>query len=243
MVADAHSLSHSPQLAVIVPTLDDDAALALLLPRLALLCSPPDTVIVVDGASSEVTAAICRKSGCAWTAARPVRGVQLATGADAARAATPAPDVLWFVHADCEPHARAAEAIRAAIGNGALGGYFQFRFDGEHTRLKRFLEWWIAWRCRVGLVYGDQGIFVTRAAFDASPGLAAQPLFEEVALVRFLKRTGRFAALPLPIVVSARRWERDGFLRRTLHNRALALGYALGVQPHTLARWYRSPRY
>ena len=243
MVADAHSLKHSLQLAVVVPTLDDDAALARLLPRLAQLPSPPDRVIVVDGASSEATAAICRKSGCAWTAARPVRGVQLAAGADEALAATPAADVLWFVHADCEPHPRAAQAIRAAIGNGALGGYFRFRFDGERSRLKRFLEWWIAWRCRVGLVYGDQGVFVTRTAFDASPGLTAQPLFEEVALVRFLKRTGRFAALALPIVVSARRWERDGFLRRTLHNRALALGFALGVRSHTLARWYRSPRY
>ncbi|TLY80495.1 MAG: glycosyltransferase [Gammaproteobacteria bacterium] len=62
MVADAHSLKHSLQLAVVVPTLDDDAALARLLPRLAQLPSPPDRVIVVDGASSEATAAICRKS-------------------------------------------------------------------------------------------------------------------------------------------------------------------------------------
>jgi hypothetical protein len=92
------------------------------------------------------------------------------------------------------------------------------------------------------MVYGDQGIFVTRAAYDASPGFAAQPLFEEVALVRFLKRTGRFVALQLPMTVSARRWQRDGFLRRTLHNRALALGFSLGVHSNTLARWYRAPR-
>ena len=52
-----------------------------------------------------------------------------------------------------------------------------------------------------------------------------------------------FVALALPMAVSARRWERDGFVRRTLRNRALALGFALGVHARTLARWYRSPRY
>src|SRR5213079_2650904 len=91
-------------------------------------------------------------------------------------------------------------------------------------------------------VYVDQGIFVSRTAYDASPGIGPQPLFEEVALVRALRRTGRFVALPLPMTVSERRWQRDGLLRRTLRNRTLALAYLLGIDPATLERWYRAPR-
>jgi hypothetical protein len=39
--------------------------------------------------------------------------------------------------------------------------------------------------------------------------------------------------------VSPRRWERDGWIRRSLMNRLLALGFALGVAPDRLARMYR----
>lgn len=236
MVADAHSLV----LAVVVPTLSDDAALARLLPLLGRLAMPSEPVIVVDGAASEATAALCRSAGCTWIPSGAGRGVQLNAGIAAARAA--GAGVLWMVHADCEPHALSACAIRDATAAGAAGGYFSFRFGGARSPLKRFLEACIAWRCRLSMVYGDQGIFVTRAAYDASPGIGAQPLFEEVALVRALRRTRRFVAVALPMTVSERRWQRDGLLRRTIRNRTLALGFALGIDPVTLERWYRASR-
>jgi glycosyltransferase involved in cell wall biosynthesis len=225
---------------VVVPTLNDDVALARLLPLLRRLALPPEEVIVVDGAASEATAAVCRDAGCSWMPSRAGRGVQLSAGMAAARAAGAA--VLWMVHADCEPHAVSARAIREATAAGAAGGYFRFRFGGARSALKRFLEVCIAWRCRVSMVYGDQGIFVTRGAYEASPGIRPQPLFEEVALVRALKRTRRFVAVPLPMTVSERRWQRDGLLRRTVRNRALALAFVLGIDPVTLERWYRASR-
>ena len=257
MVAEAHSLdsavakdspgadpavaaSAATRLAVVVPVLHDDAALARLLPLLGRLASAPEQVIVVDGAASEATATLCRGAGCAWMPSARGRGLQLAAGIAAARAA--GAGVLWMVHADCEPHASSAHAIREALAAGAAGGYFRFRFGGARSALKRFLEACIAWRCRLSMVYGDQGIFVSRAAYDASPGIGPQPLFEEVALVRALRRTRRFVALPLPMTVSERRWQRDGLLRRTLRNRTLALAYLLGIDPATLERWYRASR-
>jgi glycosyltransferase involved in cell wall biosynthesis len=224
----------------VVPTLNDDAALARLLPLLAHLAAPPERVIVVDGASSEVTAALCSRAVCTHLPCRPGRGAQLRAGIDAAREA--GTDVLWMVHADCEPHPLAARAIREAIAAGAAGGYFAFRFGGERSALKRLLEISIDWRCRLSMVYGDQGIFVSRAAYDATPGIGPQPLFEEVPLVRALRRTRRFVAVPLPMIVSERRWRRDGLLSRTVRNRALALAFAAGVGAATLERWYRASR-
>ena len=251
MVAETYSLdapaadpaaadSPAARLVVLVPTLNDDAALARLLPLLGRLARAPEQVIVVDGAASEATAELCRGAGCTWMPSPPGRGLQLSAGIAAARAA--GADVLWMVHADCEPHALSAHAIRAAAVAGAAGGYFRFRFGGARSAPKRFLEACIAWRCRLSMVYGDQGIFVTRAAYDATPGIGPQPLFEEVALVRALRRTGRFVAVPLPMTVSERRWQRDGLLRRTLRNRTLALAYLLGIDPVTLERWYRASR-
>src|SRR5256885_3910810 len=55
----------------------------------------------------------------------------LTAGIAAARAA--GADVLWMVHADCEPHALSAHAIREATAAGAAGGYFGV--DRKSTRL------------------------------------------------------------------------------------------------------------
>ena len=57
--------------------------------------------------------------------------------------------------------------------------------------------------------------------------------------MRRLRARGTFRVLPVPIAVATRRWERDGWLRRTLHNRWLALRFALGKRPEALAASYR----
>jgi hypothetical protein len=124
-----------------------------------------------------------------------------------------------------------------AIDSGAVGGYFRFRFCGVRRWYKALLEHAIHLRSHWGVPYGEQGIFATREFFDVCGGFAATPLFEEVPLVKALRRQGRFDALPIPIGVSERRWERDGWWRRALGNRLLALGYMMGVSPARLARW------
>lgn len=232
-----------PRLTVIVPTLRDDGSLAQLLPALHRLDPPPQRVIVADGSASEHTAALCRRHGVHWLASPSGRGRQLSAGVSAVRTDSiegAAGEVLWFLHADSRPHPRAGGAIGAAVRRGAAGGYFRFRFGGPASVVKSVLEHSIALRCRFGMVYGDQGIFVTREAYEAGPGFAAQPLFEEVPLVHYLKRTGRFVALDLPITVDPRRWERDGYVRCTLHNRLLALGHLAGVPPDRLSHWYHA---
>jgi hypothetical protein len=104
---------------------------------------------------------------------------------------------------------------------------------------KRVLARLINWRTRYGVPYGDQGLFVARADYDAVGGFADTPLFEEVPLVRGLRRRGAFVPVAASIGVSPRRWERDGWLRRSVGNRLLALAYSLGVSPRRLARRYQ----
>ncbi len=58
------------------------------------------------------------------------------------------------------------------------------------------------------------------------------------ALVKRLKARGKFRALDLAIGVSPRRWERDGWCRRTLQNRRMALAYMRGVSAERLAAGY-----
>lgn len=220
------------EISIVIPTLDQDATLAVLLKRIRGWTRKPREVIVVDGACGAGTRALCERQQAVWLPSVHGRGVQLMKGATHAHGST-----LWFIRADAEPHADSLGAIAVAIDSGAVGGYFRFRFSGERRWYKILLESAIRLRCHWGVPYGDQAIFATREAFDVCGGFAATPLFEEVPLVKGLRRQGRFDALPVPIGVSERRWQRDGWVRRLLANRLLAIAYMLGMSPARLARW------
>ena len=165
------------------------------------------------------------------------RGQQLNAGAALAES-----DLLWFVHADAVPPATALTDMLDAVERGQHGGWFRFRFSPPDTKARQGLAALINWRAERGVAYGDQGLFFTRALFAQAAGFSDAPLFEEVALVQFCKRNSRFNALDSEMIVDARRWERDGWIRRTLSNRALALLHRCGVPATTLARWYARKR-
>ena len=53
-----------------------------------------------------------------------------------------------------------------------------------------------------------------------------------------LVRAGRVHEPALSVITSARRYERDGWFRRTIRNLTLVTLYFAGVSPVRLARWY-----
>lgn len=224
----------TPAVSVIIPCFRDEDALEVLLRRLRELSQEPLDIIVVDGAASTRCAAIAGDHGARYLGDSSPRGARLAAGARVARA-----PVLWFLHADARVPDAALPAMRSAIDAGAVGGFFRFAFAGPQSFTKTFLAAMVNWRCRLGIPYGDQGLFMTAEAYEKTGGHAPLPLFEEVALVRNARRTGSFRPLRVAMPVNTRRWERDGYWRRTLINRLMALGFTLGISAERLARWYR----
>lgn len=220
---------------LVIPVLDDTPALTALLGRIAGWPMAPSRVIVVAARADDALQALCaRHRTCRLLEAPPNRGAQLDLGARASDA-----KVLWFLHADAAPPAGALEAISASIANGAESGCFRFAFQGQPTLIKRLIEGLVAARIRAGgVAYGDQGLFALRQAYVESGGFAHEPLFEEVPLVRALKRRGTFRPLELSLPVATRRWERDGWLTRSLQNRWLAICFSAGVPATRLARRY-----
>lgn len=221
-------------LSVIVPVHRDNEALKGLLTRLADAGNVPDTVVAAS-ADDDACRSLCERFGARLVCAgRACRGEQLNLGAAAARGR-----VLWFLHADAYPPVDAADRILAAVTSGAVGGCFRFAFANASGLAPWLIRTGAALRYRLGgMAYGDQGLFATRTAFDRAGGFAATPLFEEVPLVHGLRRQGRFVRLDAALPVSARRWRRDGWWRRSLHNRTLALRFMLGESPERLAGRY-----
>jgi rSAM/selenodomain-associated transferase 2 len=219
----------------IIPCYHDEVKLANLLNQLQSLPHQPLEAVVVDGAADEACRKVCDQYGARWLPSEPCRGRQLLAGAALAQG-----DALWFLHADNRLPPDPVMAMDLALKLGAVGGYFRFRFDTPRAWPALLLEPAIAFRCRFGVPYGDQGLFMTRQAYSGAGGHSPWPLFEEVSLVRGLRRLGRFLPLREPLFVDPRRWHRDGWWHRTWVNRNLALAFACGVTPSQLATRYRS---
>lgn len=224
------------RLAVIIPVLHDSAALLRLLADLDAQSRRPDSVIIVSGSRDEQLTTLAATRNLTLIETTAVRGLQLDTGAAAANA-----DILWFIHADARVPDDACEAVVQAVAHGALGGCLRFALQGPRSFIKRLLEWLVRLRVAVGgMAYGDQALFCQRTAYTASGGFPHRSLFEEVSLVRHLQKAGGFSALNVPVFIATRRWERDGWLRRSVHNRWLAMRHALGTPADELAKRYRA---
>jgi rSAM/selenodomain-associated transferase 2 len=222
-------------IAIVIPVLDDHAALARLAAAIARLRPKPSEILIVTGRRDPQIAEIAANHGFSLLETSANRGMQLDAGAKATRAGG-----LWFLHADADIPDTAIAEIRQAFAGGAAGGCFAFEFQGEPTLTKRALAAGVRARVRCGgIAYGDQALFCTRAAYESSGGFSHDPLFEEVQLVRGIRRLGKFCMLEVGVRVATRRWERDGWLKRTLHNRWLALCHFSGVPATRLAAAYR----
>lgn len=222
-------------LSVIVPALNEFSALPQLLAELADLHVETE-VVVVDGGSTDGTAAAAAAVGARVLHSAPGRGTQLRLGAATARGR-----VLCILHADVRlPPAtrRRLETLSACCADGEVYA-FTLRIAGGGWRY-RLVEWGTARRAELGrLPYGDQGLVLTRATYAAAGGFSDIPLMEDVELMLRLRRQARVHVLAEPVTVSARRWERDGLVRRTLRNWLLLAGHLAGIAPATLARAYR----
>ena len=226
-------------LAVVVPVLDEEARIGRRLAELGRQSGIAE-IVVVDGGSRDHTSAIAAAApGVRVVVAPRGRGPQLNAGAAATTA-----DVLLFLHADTELPADAARWVAAALADlRVVAGAFRVRHvaDAGPNWLGPLLRLADLRSRLTSLPYGDQAVFVRRAAFDAVGGFPAQPLFEDFELARRLGRIGRIEIVTACVRVSGRR-----FLKRPLRSLAamhlFPMLYRCGVSPDTLVRLYGTPR-
>jgi len=191
----------------------------------------------VDGGSRDGTVELVRGRGVKLIESERGRGRQLDAGARAASGRA-----LWFLHADTMPAAGFATAIEEALSDPSIvAGNFDVYFDGG-SRAARFLTWLYPQLRKLGLCYGDSGIFVRRDVYERVGGFRAFPIFEDLDLVRRLGKVGRVAHLRARVTTSSRRFEGRSFALTFTRWSLLQALYWLGVSPHTLARMYAHVR-
>ncbi len=223
------------RLSVIIPALDEEAALAETLTSLVALRRAGHEVIVVDGNSRDGTLEVAQAAADSAFVAPPGRATQMNLGAARARG-----DVLLFLHADSQLPDHADAAIAAALHGGARWGRFDVTIRGRPRVLKLVGALMNARSRLTGIATGDQGIFVERTLFLLTGGFTEIPLMEDIAMSKTLKHlAGRPACLRARIATSGRRWETRGPWRTIVTMWRLRLAYALGADPARLARHYR----
>jgi rSAM/selenodomain-associated transferase 2 len=230
-----HGGLEDPLVTIVVPVLDDAAVLASGLPTLPL--DRAVEIVVVDGGDPEEPAMARLRAmnpGVMWIRSPAGRAVQMNRGAREGRGRW-----LLFLHADTRLGAAWVEALRAVDARpGSVGGSFTFVLDTP-AWWARWVEWGVKLRVRFfDLPYGDQALFVRRAIFEDLGAYRELPLMEDVDFVLRLRRRGRLDHLRVPATTSPRRWQRDGWPRRSLENLVLVALFLAGVAPARLARRY-----
>jgi rSAM/selenodomain-associated transferase 2 len=217
-------------ISIIVPVLNEADSIPALLKRLK---GQHAEIIVVDGGSSDSSVALAESLGArvvlAGSASRPL---QLNLGAAVAKH-----QILWFVHADTLPPMDGVELILQAFKANKKFGCFRFKFDSESRSLaaNSYFTGWPFMICRGG----DQSLFLEKSLFEKLGGYnETHVVMEDYDIIRRGRKLEKFHILRQQVLVSARKYEHNSYLRVNLANLIVFTSYYLGVPPHRLKSIY-----
>lgn len=221
---------------VIIPTYNEAANIARLVADLRRHDpSGQLEIMVVDAHSPDGTAEAARQAGATvLLSPKPGRAAQMNFGAAHATG-----DLLYFVHADVSIHPDYVATIGQAVQQGHEAGCYRFRFDSAHPLL-RINSYGTRFE---GIMSrgGDQTLFITKALFRRLGGFNERfVIMEDFEIIRRIRPVASFFIVPQDVVVSARKYETNSWLRVQLANLTAFAMFFLNMPPPRIARTYKA---
>ncbi|MFA6218749.1 MAG: glycosyltransferase [Erythrobacter sp.] len=233
--------------AILVPALDEEAALPALVAHLARLDPAPADILLVDGGSADRTLAIARAAGWRVLPSERGRAVQVNRGVAETRG-----ELVCVVHADTLPPLDMVAVIEATLADPktALASFTpMIRGPGKirwGTTAHNWIKTWYAplitrphlFVRGVRLLFGDHAMFFRKADFLAVGGCTAgDAVMEEADLCVKFARLGRIRMVPRWAVTSDRRIAAWGPLRANWIYFKIGMLWAFGMRER-MARHY-----
>lgn len=223
------------KISIIIPTLNEAKNIGQLV-RFLKLHGGDEVIeiIVVDAGSTDNTVEFAERAGAqVFETSQRGRAFQMNYGAERARG-----NLFYFVHADTLPPASFVEDIKESIDQDFPIGCFRFQFDSNRWLLRIN-----SWFTRLDLLWcrgGDQSLYVLRDLFLALEGFSNEHLImEEYDLIRRARRGYPFRIIPKNVLVSARKYETNSYLRVQIANLIVFNMYRLGFPQQRIYNTYR----
>ena len=219
-------------LSVIVPVLNEENHLPLLLKDLLLCRREGDEIIIVDGGSTDDGILKAKDLVDVVVESEKGRATQMNKGASISSG-----KVLWFIHADCRLGKVPRMEIQKAIEAGFRWGHFGVTIRGTRI-IYRVIELLMNQRSRFSrIATGDMGIFVTRELFEEIGGFPNIELMEDIEFCKKIKKIKPFVS-GRRLVISERRWEKHGIFKTMFLMWFLRFAWFLGVPSRVFAKHY-----
>lgn len=224
-------------ISIIIPVYNEAARLPQLLAQLAAWQGETrHEVIFVDGGSSDDTCAQIERAHYPVYHEKPGRGQQLIRGVQESQG-----EILFFLHADSRFLTCPLPLIVKTCQTHAFGA-FRLRYPPGHPVL-RLISWGANWRVRYRhIAFGDQGMFLTRQAYQDSGGFPALPLMEDYAFSLQARQRGIICTLVSQKVISSDRYfRRHGIFRGWYRMQKCQWLFRHGYAIETIQAEYQRP--
>jgi len=223
------------KVSIIIPVYNEEETIEKLLLHLQNCVIGHDSeIIVVDGASTDKTMEVVKCCGVRFIACnKKGRAAQMNFGVEHTDG-----EILYFVHADSIPPTSFIDDIYQSVENGFDAGCYRFRFDSGHPLLKAnsYFTRFDRLMCRGG----DQTLFVKRSVFEELGGYKEHYLImEDFDLIQQLRKNYAFKIIPKDVIVSARKYENNSYLKVNFVNLVIFLMYFTGVSQETMVHAYK----
>ncbi|HHJ34911.1 MAG TPA: glycosyltransferase [Gammaproteobacteria bacterium] len=226
-------------ISIVIPVLNEEMYLPVLLDRLQVFRRQGHEIIVVDGDSKDDSLKIAQTLADSAIVSSAGRARQMNTGAAVARG-----DMFLFLHCDTVLPDDALQIISSSLHDTGrqdkpYWGRFDVRLSSDRF-VFRIIETLMNLRSRLtSVTTGDQAIFIESCLFDQVGGFPEIPLMEDIAMSKKLKEIASPICLKQKVTTSSRRWEKRGVVATVLLMWKLRLYYFLGMPADKLSQLYR----
>ncbi|SFR48338.1 transferase 2, rSAM/selenodomain-associated [Robiginitalea myxolifaciens] len=219
-------------ISIIIPVYNEVANLMKLLPSLSQLAKGHEVEIILSTGTCTQDYSGCRQVAPNLRILQGKRRGRAKQMNDGARDSNG--EILVFLHADVLPPPGFFEAIQQCLAEGNDAGFFSYRFDSDSALLRingRFTR-------KDGLFTGggDQCLFIRSAVFERLGKFdEAQVIMEDFEFFRRMKKHEvPYTIVKKDLLVSARKYQSNSYLRINLTNLLLVILFKLGAGPQRL---------